>query len=358
MLPAGSDGTIGTMSLAERRGLGVGAASKSSMRARMDKMANISGLSVQTKKPEKPEVTSLFRVLEEGQKISDQYDLGEEIYNSGSKAKVIAAKRLTDGSEVVVKIRPKRSQKSIERTWRDVMTRMRDIRGSMHVLEISEIVEDNDTFYIIMPKCVGGELFDFLVTEQAIPEKECKRILKELLVAVGHLHKNDLIHRDIKPENVMFDADARQPQSGKRTVKLIDFDTCQEWSPKTPKSRRFVGTPGYIAPEALLGEPTPQSDLWSVGVIMYILMTGEKPWTTDVTMEDGNVGSPGTLKAYKAIKDEVIDWEDEPWPSFPDARDICQKLMAFKTEDRFETVDDALAHSWLRSLAGRTGGGG
>eukprot|EP00434_Breviolum_minutum_P033919 symbB.v1.2.030012.t1/scaffold3338.1/size58854/6 len=82
----------------------------------------------------------------------------------------------------------------------------------------------------------------------------------------------------------MFDMDLQLEYSPK-TVKLIDFDTCQEWTPQTPKSCRFVGTPGYIAPEALQGQMSPQSDLWSVGVILYILMTGEMPWSSLVSLE-------------------------------------------------------------------------
>merc|ERR1719203_1055409 len=114
----------------------------------------------------------------------------------------------------------------------------------------------------------------------------------------------------------MFDLD-RQTDASPKTVKLIDFDTCLEWSPTTPKSRRFVGTPGYIAPEALMGQTSPQSDLWSIGVILYILMTGEMPWSSLVSLEDGIVGSPGAKRMYNALKGEVLEWDQEPWCDFP-----------------------------------------
>merc|ERR550525_1627257 len=106
------------------------------------------------------------------------------------------------------------------------------------------------------------------------------------------------VHRDVKPENILFDLDTNDVRT-RRTIKLIDFDTCVEWTPASRKSNRFVGTPGYIAPEALLGEINPQSDLWSIGVILYILMTGETPWSSMVSIEDGIVGSPGARKMYK-----------------------------------------------------------
>jgi len=289
----------------------------------------------------------VFRLLQGNETINDFYEFSEEIYSGGAKGKVLTAKRKGDDLEVIVKIRTKRTNKGGERTWRAIMAQMQQMRGSSHVLDITEILEDDAAFYVVMPKCNGGELFDFLVTETEVPEAECKRIIREILTAVGHLHKGGLVHRDIKPENIMFDMDMLDTKTPK-TVKLIDFDTCVEWTPASPKSSRFVGTPGYIAPEALLGEITPQSDLWSIGVILYILMTGETPWSSLVSLEDGTVGSPGATRMYHALKAEVLEWDKEPWPDFPMARQLCQRLMAFNCEDRPLSVQDALAHEWLR----------
>jgi len=291
--------------------------------------------------------TQVFRLLKHGQTIADFYEFREEIYSGGSKGKVLVAKRKADGSEVILKIRAKRANTGAEHVWRSVMSQIHSIRGSRHVLEIEEIFEDALAFYVVMPRCNGGELFDFLVTEAEVPEAECKRIIHEILVAVGHLHKGGLVHRDIKPENILFHEDKRASKTPK-TVKLIDFDTCVDAS--SPKSSRFVGTPGYIAPEALLGEITPQSDLWSIGVILYILMTGETPWSSVVSIEDGKVGSPGARKMYDAMKSEVLEWDREPWPDFPLARDLCQKLLAFRIEERAVTVQEALDHPWLADL--------
>jgi len=286
-----------------------------------------------------------FRLLKTGETVHDYYSFAEEIYSGGAKGKVLLAKRRLDNSEVIVKVRSKRSNKGGERTWRAIMNQVHQMRGSRHVLDITEILEDETAFYVIMPKCNGGELFEFLVTETEVPENECKRIIREILIAVGHLHRGGLVHRDVKPENIMFN---QEISASPKTVKLIDFDTCVEWTPASPKSSRFVGTPGYIAPEALLGEITPQSDIWSVGVILYILMTGETPWSSMVSLEDGTVGSPGATRMYNAIKAEVLEWDKEPWPDFPLARDLCQRLMAFNPQERPLSVQDALTHPWLK----------
>lgn len=296
-------------------------------------------------KPKAP--FQFFRLLKADESVHDFYSFSEEIYSGGAKGKVLVAKRNSDGTEVIVKIRTKRSNRGGERAWRAIMSQVHQMRGSRHVLEITEILEDDTAFYVIMPKCNGGELFEFLVTESEVPEGECKRIIREILTALGHLHRGGLVHRDVKPENIMFDMEVPAARSPK-TVKLIDFDTCIEWTPASPKSSCFVGTPGYIAPEALLGEITPQSDIWSVGVILYILMTGETPWTSLASLEDCTVGSPGAKKMYNAIKSEVLDWHKDPWPEFPLARDLCQKLMAFSVEERPLSVQDVLAHPWLK----------
>lgn len=305
-------------------------------------------LSVAVGLPDTGRRHEVFKLLANGDSISNHYTFTEEIYSGGAKGKVVAAKRVSDGVEVIVKIRTKQSNGTGERTWRAIMAQVHQLRGSCHILEINEILEDDRAFYVVMPKCEGGELFEFLVTETEVPEAECKRIIREILIAVGHLHKQGLVHRDVKPENIMFDLKRHEGTiTTPKTVKLIDFDTCVEWTPASPKSCRFVGTPGYIAPEALLGEITPQSDLWSVGVILYILMTGETPWSSMISLEDGTVGSPGARRMYQALKTEVVEWDREPWPDFPLARDLCQVLMAFDVRERACTVQEALNHQWL-----------
>jgi len=267
-----------------------------------------------------------FRVLSENEKIEDYFSFGTQIYyDGGQKDKVLNARRkkVETGQDCVVKVHRKRRSKVCP-----------------HLLKIQEIFEDQDVFYIVMEKCSGGELFDFLQNTTEVNMLECKRIIREILIGLHNLHSKGLIHGDVKPENIMFSDNAT------RNVKLIDFDTCKPWVAKGPKVQKFSGTPGYIAPEALLGEVSPQSDLWSVGVTMYILMIGYMPF--DQEIKDTQVGSASSISAYEDLQKECIDWEESAWLDFPGAADLCRELLAFDPLDRTKSAAEALRHPWLQ----------
>lgn len=317
-------------------------------------------LQVKTQRKPSKGSADVIRVLGENENIEDFYELNEQIYDGGNKGQILMAKRKkrkgdktsiqkAEGEECVVKVRLKRGAKEHEHVWRSVMVRLLASKVSPHVLEIQQVFEDQRAFYIVMQKCSGGELFEFLLKETEVPETECKRIIREILVAVCDLHAKGLIHRDVKPENIMFSENLPEsPDKSVKTVKLIDFDTCQPWSPKTPKAERFAGTPGYIAPEALIGEASPQSDLWSVGVILHILMTGDMPWTQQLpAIEDTQVSGPSANLMHEVLRKERIDWEQPPWPEFPYAADLCRRLLAFDPQDRCPSATEALKHPWL-----------
>lgn len=307
--------------------------------------------------PPKPPVQQReIRRLLPPTRMEDIYELSEQLYDSGNLTKVFRARVRQTGADCIIKMRTRRFASGGESVWRSLLTRMLNLENHSHVLGLQDVIEDEKMYYIVMEKCSGGELFDFLQTETDVPERECKRIMREILQAVDHIHSQGLIHRDIKPENIMFHDTTKDPLSPNKhtkAVKLIDFDTAQTYEPLSPKAQHIVGTMGYIAPEALKGDYSPASDLWSVGVILYILMTGDMPFASDVVGEDPSdtrCGSRSMETLYEVLKGQYVDFECEPWPSFPQARDLCQKLLAFSPGDRSPSARAALNHPWLRGM--------
>eukprot|EP00920_Eleutheroschizon_duboscqi_P002420 GHVT01005797.1.p1 GENE.GHVT01005797.1~~GHVT01005797.1.p1 ORF type:complete len:510 (+),score=99.55 GHVT01005797.1:3149-4678(+) len=220
-----------------------------------------------------------------------------------------------------------------------------------NLMRVYEVREQKETFAIVMEKMQGGELFDFLVSPacQLMSESLAKHLTRQLLLGLCHMHVHGVIHRDVKPENIMFRfRDARGKRLDKFEIALIDFDSCkpmddQSNSEERPAPRRLVGTPAYMAPEVLTGaEPTEASDLWSVGLLLYIILTGVPPLRMHQMTTPQNAFL--TLKAYRH---SGFDMSLPPFQELPLARDLCRSLLEFSPLQRTQTAAAALKHPWL-----------
>lgn len=341
------------------------------------------------------------------EKFSEFYKIGAEVMPSTNTGmEVRFAKRIADSAEVVIKVRKKNQSfvsKEEELEWRRSTEMLLNLPKSENIAAVFEVLEDGISYYVVMEKVEGMDLFE-LLDKDRIAIGEAKAILRKLLQAVQALHAKGCIHKDLKLENVMVDKSANSPpkspgsggsspsekndagrlkqgaqslrslmagggspsscksrhsrtsrgssndslDSPEPVVKLIDFDTVEEYTP-TVRAKSVVGTDQYIAQEAYAGHYSPASDIFSVGVIAYRLISGRFPFKNKMFDDEAGenwVGSPKMKVIQERLRHFHIDWTIPPWPAETNARDLTRWMLQNNEKDR-PTAVQALNHAFL-----------
>jgi calcium/calmodulin-dependent protein kinase I len=178
----------------------------------------------------------------------------------------------------------------------------------------------------------GGELFDAICQQECYSEHDARGVMLRITYAVLNCHRHGVMHRDLKPENLILVSNDTNTD-----LKLVDFGFVTPFGPGIPKETRICGTPGYVAPEMMMGLPYgPEVDIWSLGVIMYVLLAGMPPFP----VEDKEV-------LVQAVKAASYGYPAQYWGMItPRAKDLIDHMLVVKQEDRY-TIEDVLKHPWL-----------
>nr|XP_008107762.1 PREDICTED: MAP kinase-interacting serine/threonine-protein kinase 1 isoform X2 [Anolis carolinensis] len=233
-------------------------------------------------------------------RFEDLYKLTAELLGEGSYAKVQGAVSLQNGKEYAVKIIEKHAGHSRSRVFREVET-LYQCQGNKNILELIEFFEDNSRYYLVFEKLRGGSILAHIQEQKHFNEREASRVVRDIASALDFLHTKGIAHRDLKPENILCESPTKVSP-----VRICDFDlgsgvklnsACTPIT--TPELTTPCGSAEYMAPEVVevfTEEATfydKRCDLWSLGVILYIMLSGYPPFVgncgTDCGWDRGEV---------------------------------------------------------------------
>ncbi|XP_027622403.1 MAP kinase-interacting serine/threonine-protein kinase 1 isoform X4 [Tupaia chinensis] len=218
-------------------------------------------------------------------KFEDMYKLTSELLGEGAYAKVQGAVSLQNGKEYAVKIIEKQAGHSRSRVFREVET-LYQCQGNKNILELIEFFEDDTRFYLVFEKLQGGSILAHIQKQKHFNEREASRVVRDVAAALDFLHTKGIAHRDLKPENILCESPEKVSP-----VKICDFDlgsgvklnnSCTPIT--TPELTTPCGSAEYMAPEVVevfTEEATfydKRCDLWSLGVVLYIMLSGYPPF--------------------------------------------------------------------------------
>ncbi|CAI2368223.1 unnamed protein product [Moneuplotes crassus] len=268
--------------------------------------------------------------LDSPEKIDEGSKLGNYIISKtigeGTFGKVRLGIHTLTNEKVAVKILEKEKIKEIadvERVTREIFI-LKLIRHP-NIVQLYEIIETPKNLFFIMEHCAKGELFDYIVAQGRLKEKEACKFLQQILSGVEYIHKLNFVHRDLKPENLLLDENMN--------IKIVDFGLSNIFQDKE-MLKTACGSPCYAAPEMVAGKKYAPScvDIWSCGIILYAMICGYLPF------ED-----PDTSKLYQKILSG-----DFEVPEFmtPLVEDILHKILNTDPKERY-TIDEIRKHKWF-----------
>lgn len=294
--------------------------------------------------------------------FQDLYKLTGEILGEGAYASVQTCVNMYTDQEFAVKIIDKVPGHARARVFREVET-FHHCQGHPNIIQLTEFFEDEEKFYLVFEKINGGQLLNRIQEYVRFSEAAAAEIVKEIASALQFMHGKGIAHRDLKPENILCVS-----KESLCPIKICDFDLgsgirfqSSVSSPlATPQLLTPVGSAEFMAPEvveAFIGDSDSiaydkRCDLWSLGVITYILLSGEPPFTGNCggncTWESGGNCNDCQEQLFQSIKTGLYDFPDRKWGHISDeAKDLISSLLMKNAHDRI-SAEHVLQHPWLR----------
>ncbi|CAL9072349.1 unnamed protein product [Musa textilis] len=263
--------------------------------------------------------------------LRDLYTLGRKLGQGQFGTTYLCTEGAT-GKEFACKSISKRkltAKEDVEDVRREIQI-MHHLSGHRNVVTIKGAYEDPLYVHIVMELCEGGELFDRIIQRGHYSERKAAELIRIVVGVVEACHSLGVMHRDLKPENFLL-----ANKDDDSSLKAIDFGLSVFFKPGQIFTD-VVGSPYYVAPEVLRKHYGPEADVWTAGVILYILLSGVPPFWAET--QQG---------IFDAVLKGFIDFDTEPWPMISDsAKDLIRKMLCSRPSDRL-SAHEVLCHPWI-----------
>ncbi|XP_064424429.1 MAP kinase-interacting serine/threonine-protein kinase 2 isoform X2 [Latimeria chalumnae] len=295
-------------------------------------------------------------------RFEDVYRLQEEVLGEGAHARVQTCVNLITNKEYAVKIIQKRAGISRSRVFREVEM-LYQCQGHRNILEMVEFFEEEDKFYLVFEKLNGGSILTHIHRRRHFNEKEASTVVQDIASALDFLHNKGMAHRDLKPENILCESSEQISP-----VKICDFDLGSgiklnsDCSPiSTPELLTPCGSAEYMAPEvveAFNEEATiydKRCDLWSLGVILYIMLSGYPPFVghcgSDCGWDRGEACHACQNMLFESIQEGKYEFPDKDWGHISfGAKNLISRLLVQDAKKRLSAAQ-VLQHPWVQGCA-------
>jgi len=267
--------------------------------------------------------------------IDKMYEFKGELGRGAFSVVYMATQRATGIQYAVKVINKKDLGKDYEKNLKMEVDILKKVNHP-NIIALKELFDTPDKLYLVMELVTGGELFDKIVEKGSYTEHEAGQLVRKIVSAVDYLHNLGIVHRDLKPENLLL-----KRADNDLEIAIADFGLSKIVGQQM-MMQTACGTPSYVAPEVLNASGYGKEvDMWSIGVITYILLCGFPPFYGDTVPE-----------IFEQIMEANFDYPEEYWGSVSkEAKDFINKLLVVDSDKRL-TASDALRHPWLSGAHG------